>query len=99
PLGVIGIISPWNFPVHLSMRSIAPALGCGNAIVVKPASQTPATGGTLLAKLFEEAGLPKGVFNVVVGKSSVIGDPFVTHPIPKLISFTGSTPVGKGIGK
>ena len=99
PLGVIGIISPWNFPVHLSMRSIAPALGCGNAIVVKPASQTPATGGTLLAKLFEEAGLPKGVFNVVVGKSSLIGDPFVTHPIPKLISFTGSTPVGKGIGK
>ena len=99
PLGVIGIISPWNFPVHLSMRSIAPALGCGNAIVVKPASQTPVTGGTLLAKLFEEAGLPKGVFNVVVGKSSVIGDAFVTHPIPKLISFTGSTPVGKGIGK
>jgi acyl-CoA reductase-like NAD-dependent aldehyde dehydrogenase len=99
PLGVIGIISPWNFPVHLSMRSIAPALGCGNAIVVKPASQTPATGGTLLAKLFEEAGLPKGVFNVVIGKSSEIGDAFVTHPIPKLISFTGSTPVGKGIGK
>ncbi|WP_151086786.1 aldehyde dehydrogenase family protein [Hymenobacter baengnokdamensis] len=99
PLGVIGIISPWNFPVHLSMRSIAPALGCGNAIVVKPASQTPATGGTLLAKLFEEAGLPKGVFNVVIGKSSTIGDAFVTHPIPKLISFTGSTPVGKGIVK
>ncbi|SFQ41387.1 aldehyde dehydrogenase family protein [Hymenobacter arizonensis] len=99
PLGVVGIISPWNFPVHLSMRSIAPALGCGNTIVVKPASQTPATGGTLLAKLFEEAGLPKGVFNVVVGKSSVIGDAFVTHPIPKLISFTGSTPVGKNIGR
>ncbi|GGG38837.1 aldehyde dehydrogenase family protein [Hymenobacter glacieicola] len=99
PLGVVGIISPWNFPVHLSMRSIAPALACGNTIVVKPASQTPATGGTLLAKLFEEAGLPPGVFNVVMGKSSVIGDAFVTHPVPKLISFTGSTPVGKGIGK
>lgn len=99
PLGVIGIISPWNFPLHLSMRSIAPALACGNAIVVKPASQTPATGGTLVAKLFEEAGLPKGVFNVVVGKSSVIGDAFVVHPVPKMISFTGSTPVGKGIGK
>ena len=98
-LGVIGIISPWNFPVHLSMRSIAPALACGNAIVVKPASQTPATGGTLLAKLFEEAGLPAGVFNVIIGKSSVIGDAFVSHPIPKMISFTGSTPVGKGIGK
>jgi acyl-CoA reductase-like NAD-dependent aldehyde dehydrogenase len=99
PLGVIGIISPWNFPVHLSMRSIAPALACGNAIVVKPASQTPATGGTLLAKLFEEAGLPAGVFNVVIGKSSVIGDPFVQHPTPKMISFTGSTPVGQNIGK
>ncbi|WP_378185605.1 aldehyde dehydrogenase family protein [Aquimarina sp. W85] len=99
PLGVIGIISPWNFPLHLSMRSIAPAIALGNTVVIKPASQTPVTGATLLAKLLEEAELPKGVFNVVIGKGSDIGDYFVQHPIPKLISFTGSTPIGKNIGK
>lgn len=98
-LGVVGIISPWNFPLYLSMRSIAPALAVGNAIVVKPASQTPVTGATLAAKLFEEAGLPAGVFNVVVGKSATIGDFFVEHPASRLITFTGSTPVGKGIGR
>ncbi|GAB3816434.1 aldehyde dehydrogenase family protein [Pontibacter rugosus] len=99
PLGVVGMISPWNFPLYLSMRSIAPAIATGNCIVVKPASQSPVTGGTLAAKIFEEAGLPAGVFNVVVGKSSVIGDYFTGHPISSLISFTGSTPVGKGIGR
>ncbi|WP_207431506.1 aldehyde dehydrogenase family protein [Sabulibacter ruber] len=98
-LGVVGIISPWNFPLYLSMRSIAPAIAVGNTVVVKPASQSPVTGGTFAAKLFEEAGLPAGVLNVVVGKSSVIGDYFTGHPVSKLISFTGSTPVGKGIGK
>ncbi|MDT0684958.1 aldehyde dehydrogenase family protein [Autumnicola psychrophila] len=99
PLGVIGIISPWNFPLNLSMRSIAPALATGNAIVLKPSSDTPVTGAILPAKIFEEAGLPKGVFNVVIGKGSSIGDHFVSHPDSKLISFTGSTPVGKNIGK
>lgn len=99
PLGVIGIISPWNFPLHLSMRSVATAIALGNTIVIKPASQTPVTGATLLARLFEEAGLPAGVLNVVVGKGSEIGDYFVTHAIPQLISFTGSTPVGRNIGK
>lgn len=99
PLGVVAVISPWNFPMYLSMRSIAPALACGNAVVVKPASQSPLTGGTLLAKIFEEAGIPGGVFNVVTGRSSVIGDYFTGHPISKLVSFTGSTPVGKAIGK
>lgn len=99
PLGVIAIISPWNFPLYLSMRSIAPAIACGNSIVVKPASQSPVTGGTLIAKIFEEAGLPPGVFNVVIGKSSVIGDYFTAHPESKLVSFTGSTAVGKNIGK
>lgn len=99
PLGVIGVISPWNFPFHLSMRSVAPALATGNAVVLKPASHTPITGGTLLAKIFEEAGLPKGLFNVVVGSGSDIGDDFVTHEVPKLISFTGSTPVGEGIAE
>ncbi len=99
PLGVIGIISPWNFPMNLSMRSVAPALATGNAVVLKPASSTPVTGATLTAKIFEEAGLPKGVLNVVVGKGSSIGDDFVKHPVPHHISFTGSTPVGRNIGK
>lgn len=99
PLGVIGIISPWNFPLNLSMRSVAPAIALGNTVVLKPASSTPVTGATLVGKIFEEAGLPGGVLNVVVGKGSSIGDDFVTHPIPHHISFTGSTPVGKNIGK
>lgn len=98
-LGVIGIISPWNFPFHLAVRSIAPAIATGNAVVVKPATDTPVTGGLLLASIFEAAGLPKGLLNVVVGRGSEIGDDIVTHPIPRLISFTGSTPVGRHIGK
>ncbi|MCG7598218.1 aldehyde dehydrogenase family protein [Halomonas sp. McH1-25] len=99
PLGVVGVISPWNFPLQLSQRSVAPALAVGNAVVIKPASDTPLTGGLLLARIFEEAGLPAGVLSVVVGPGSEIGDAFVEHPIPKLISFTGSTPVGKNLGK
>jgi len=99
PLGVVGIISPWNFPFHLSMRSIAPALATGNTVVLKPASDTPVTGGTLLGAIFEEAGAPAGTINVLVGAGSEIGDAFVEHPIPRFISFTGSTPVGQGIGR
>jgi acyl-CoA reductase-like NAD-dependent aldehyde dehydrogenase len=98
-LGVVSMISPWNFPLYLSMRTIAPALAVGNAVVIKPASQSPVTGGVIIAKLFEEAGIPKGVFNCLVGKSGTIGDYFVANETAKLISFTGSTPVGKGIGK
>jgi aldehyde dehydrogenase (NAD+) len=98
-LGVVGVISPWNFPLHLTQRSIAPALALGNAVVVKPASDTPVCGGLLLAKIFEEAGLPAGVLSVVVGAGSEIGDAFVEHPVPSLITFTGSTPVGRGIGR
>lgn len=94
PVGVVGVISPWNFPFHLSNRSVAPALAVGNAVVVKPASDTPVTGGLLLAKIFEEAGLPPGVLSVVIGPGSVIGDAFVLHAVPRVISFTGSTPVG-----
>ncbi len=99
PLGVVGVISPWNFPLHLSQRSVAPALALGNAVVIKPASDTPITGGLLLARIFEEAGLPAGVLGVVIGPGSVIGDEFVAHSVPSLISFTGSTPVGKNVGK
>ena len=99
PVGVVGVISPWNFPLHLTQRSVAPALAVGNAVVIKPASDTPVTGGLLLARVYEEAGLPAGVLNVVVGAGSDIGDDFVAHPVPGLISFTGSTPVGQNVGR
>nr|BAF62890.1 probable vanillin dehydrogenase [Pseudomonas putida] len=98
PIGVVGVISPWNFPLHLTQRSVAPALAVGNAVVIKPASDTPVTGGLLLAKIFEEAGLPPGLLNVVIGSGGEIGDYFVEHATPGFISFTGSTAVGKRIG-
>lgn len=97
PVGVVGMISPWNFPFHLSSRSIAPAIALGNTVVIKPASDTPVTGGLLLGKIYEEAGLPAGVLNVVIGQGSVIGDAFIRHPTPRVLSFTGSTEVGRHI--
>ncbi len=99
PLRVIGVISPWNFPMYLSHRSIGPALALGNAVVVKPAEDTPVTGALLLAKIYEEAGLPSGLLNVVIGPITQIGDEFTLHPVPRLISFTGSTRVGRHIGQ
>lgn len=99
PLGVVSLISPWNFPLYLSMRTIAPALAVGNTMVVKPSAESLVTGGTIIAKLLEEAGFPIGVFNVVIGKSDLIGDYFTGHPTSKMVSFTGSTPVGRGIGR
>ncbi|WP_244456590.1 aldehyde dehydrogenase family protein [Agrobacterium pusense] len=99
PVGVIGVISPWNFPLHLSNRSVAPALALGNAVVLKPSNDTPVTGGLLLAKIYEEAGLPPGVLNVVIGSSSLIGDAFSRHPVPRVLTFTGSTPVGRHIAR
>lgn len=97
PLGIIGIISPWNAPINLTMRSLAPALALGNAVVVKPASDTPITGGLLHARIFEEAGLPQGVLNIVVGASREIGDAVVQDEAAALISFTGSTDVGRSL--
>lgn len=97
--GVIGVIGPWNFPFLLSMRSIAPAIATGNGVVIKPASDTPVTSGLLFGEIFEEAGFPAGLVNVIVGRGSEIGDAFVQHPIPSLISFTGSTEVGRRIGE
>ncbi|WP_426139532.1 aldehyde dehydrogenase family protein [Pseudomonas sp. DWP3-1-2] len=99
PLGVVGVISPWNFPMYLSMRSVVPAIALGNTVVLKPASDTAVTGGLLLAHLFEEAGFPPGVLNVVVGAGSEIGDAFVEHKVPSFISFTGSTDVGRNVGR
>jgi aldehyde dehydrogenase (NAD+) len=97
PLGVVTVISPWNYPFHLSLRSVAPALATGNAVILKPATETPITGGTLIAKIFEEAGLPAGVLNIVVGKSRDVGDIVVKHPISKFVSFTGSIGVGRHV--
>ncbi|SHH27080.1 aldehyde dehydrogenase family protein [Geodermatophilus nigrescens] len=99
PVGVVAVISPWNVPMHLSNRSVAPALALGNAVVLKPAGDTPVTGGLLLAKVYEEAGLPPGLLSVVIGSGSEIGDAIVSHPTPRVVSFTGSTPVGKGIAE
>jgi acyl-CoA reductase-like NAD-dependent aldehyde dehydrogenase len=98
PAGVVGVISPFNFPFNLSMRSVAPALGVGNGVVLKPHDDTPITGGTLVAKIFEEAGIPKGLLNVIVADIGEIGDAFVEHPVPSIISFTGSEGVGRHIG-
>ncbi len=99
PVGVVAVISPWNFPMQLSIRSVAPALALGNAVVLKPASDTPVTGGLLLARIFDEAGLPPGVLSVIVGSGRDVGDAVVDHPVPRVISFTGSTPVGRHIGE
>ena len=98
PVGVVGVISPFNFPFNLSVRSVAPALGAGNGVVLKPHDDTPITGGTLVAKIFEEAGVPKGLVNVIVADIGEIGDAFIEHPVPRIISFTGSEQVGRHIG-
>ncbi|KPN14179.1 aldehyde dehydrogenase [Bacillus australimaris] len=98
PIGVAGIISSFNFPLHLSMRSIAVAIATGNSVVHKPDMQTALSGGVIIAKAFEDAGLPKGVFNLILTNTKEIGDSFIEHPIPKIISFTGSTGVGRHIG-
>jgi len=99
PVGVVGIISPWNYPLHLTTRALAPALALGNTVVVKPASDTPVTGGLLLADIADEVGLPDGVLNVVTGRGSDIGDRLSDHPTPRVLSFTGSTAVGRSVGK
>ena len=99
PEGVVTVISPWNFPLNLSGRAVAPALAAGNAVVLKPASNTPISGGLLFAALYEEAGLPDGLLNVVPGHGSEIGDRVASHPESDIVAFTGSTPVGREVGK
>lgn len=99
PAGVIALISPWNFPLQLTARTLFPALALGNAVVIKPASDTIVTGGTIFAAVCEEAGLPEGLISVLPGSGSTIGDALIRHPIPSVVSFTGSTPVGRGVGK
>ncbi|MEV0276816.1 aldehyde dehydrogenase family protein [Streptomyces sp. NPDC050610] len=97
PVGVVGVISPFNFPFLLSVKSVAPALALGNAVVLKPHQNTPVCGGGLVAKVFEEAGLPGGVLNVVITDIAEIGDALIEHPVPKVISFTGSDKVGRHV--
>ena len=94
PVGVVGAISPWNFPLVLSVRKVAPALAAGCPTVLKPASQTPLC-NLAFAECCEAAKLPKGVFAVVVGSASMIGEEFLSNPICRKITFTGSTEVGK----
>jgi acyl-CoA reductase-like NAD-dependent aldehyde dehydrogenase len=96
PLGVVGIITPWNFPIAIPTWKSAPALIAGNAVVLKPASLTPVSVWNLAAAL-EEAGLPAGVLNIVYGPGSVIGDAISRHPDLAAVSFTGSNVVGRGI--
>src|SRR6059058_3074208 len=96
PLGVVGVIVPWNFPMPIAGWGVAPALAAGNTVVLKPAELTPLT-AIRLAELALEAGLPEGVFTVVPGRGSVVGQRFVTHPAVRKVCFTGSTEVGKQI--
>jgi betaine-aldehyde dehydrogenase len=96
PLGVVGIIVPWNFPMPIAGWGFAPALASGNTVVLKPAELTPLT-ALRLGELALEAGLPPGVFTVVPGRGSVVGDRFVTHPLVRKVCFTGSTQVGRSI--
>jgi acyl-CoA reductase-like NAD-dependent aldehyde dehydrogenase len=94
PLGVVGLITPWNFPLNIASWKIGPALACGNTIVIKPAELTPLS--TLrLGELALEAGIPEGVLNVVVGKGSVVGQRLIEHPDVAKVGFTGSTEVGR----
>ncbi len=94
PMGVVGAISPWNFPLALAVRKIAPALAAGCAVVLKPATQTPVC-AALFAECVDAAGLPKGVFQTVVGPSPAFGDELLSNPLCRKITFTGSTEVGR----
>jgi aldehyde dehydrogenase (NAD+) len=98
PVGVCAFVTPWNFPMAIPAWKSMAALIAGNTIVIKPATDTPAS-VVALARVFEEAGLPPGVFNVVMGSGGEVGDPLVAHPDVKVVSYTGSTEVGRQISK
>jgi betaine-aldehyde dehydrogenase len=96
PLGVVGLITPWNFPLNIASWKLGPALACGNTVVLKPAEITPLT-ALRLAELVLEAGIPDGVANVVAGPGRVVGQALCEHPGVAKIGFTGSTEVGRGV--
>ncbi|HET6290603.1 MAG TPA: aldehyde dehydrogenase family protein, partial [Amycolatopsis sp.] len=98
PAGVVAVISPFNMPIILGIRSVAPALALGNAVILKPDPRTAVTGGVVLARIFEEAGLPPGVLQMLPGGADV-GETLVTHPAVRVISFTGSTGAGRKVGE
>lgn len=98
PVGVVGVIAPFNFPLILSIRAVAPALALGNAVVLKPDPRTSLCGGVVLARIFEEAGLPEGLLSVLPGGADV-GEALVVHPHVRVIAFTGSTAAGRAIGE
>jgi acyl-CoA reductase-like NAD-dependent aldehyde dehydrogenase len=98
PLGVCAMITPWNFPMAIPSWKIMPALVCGNTVVIKPATDTPLSSINLV-KTLDECGLPKGVLNLVTGSGSEVGDPLMTHPDVKVVSFTGSTDVGRAVSE
>src|SRR5262245_57067262 len=98
PAGVVGVISPFNVPIILGIRSVAPALALGNAVILKPDPRTSVTGGVVLARIFEEAGLPPGVLQLLPGRVDV-GEALVSHPLVRVISFTGSTNAGRRVGE
>src|SRR6478736_1043352 len=98
PAGVVAVISPFNVPIILGIRSVAPALALGNAVLLKPDPRTAVTGGVVLARIFEEAGLPPGVLQMLPGGADV-GEAMVTHPLVRVISFTGSTAAGRRVGE
>ncbi|GAA1635244.1 benzaldehyde dehydrogenase [Actinoplanes couchii] len=97
PAGVVAVIAPFNVPIILAIRSVAPALALGNAVLLKPDPRTAVTGGVTLARIFEEAGLPPGVLQVLPGAADV-GEALVTDPFVRVISFTGSTAAGRRVG-
>jgi aldehyde dehydrogenase (NAD+) len=96
PLGVVGLITPWNFPYAIPVWKIAPALVAGNTCIFKPASLTPGT-AALVCEIFEEAGLPAGCLQMVVGPGSTVGNAIVDHPAIQAVSFTGSNPIGTAL--
>jgi acyl-CoA reductase-like NAD-dependent aldehyde dehydrogenase len=98
PLGVVGLIVPWNFPLNIASWKLGPALACGNSVVLKPAELTPLS-ALRLKELMNEAGIPDGVVNILVGKGSVVGQRLVEHPEVAKIAFTGSTEVGREVMK
>jgi acyl-CoA reductase-like NAD-dependent aldehyde dehydrogenase len=102
PVGVVAGIAPWNAPLILSLRAVALPMACGNTTVLKPSAESPVAGGIIFAEVFEETGLPSGVFNVVTngpGFSGEVGDEFIEHPKVRRLSFTGSTEVGRHIAE
>jgi benzaldehyde dehydrogenase (NAD) len=98
PAGVVGVISPFNVPIILGIRSVAPALALGNAVLLKPDPRTAVTGGLILARIFQEAGLPDGLLQVVIGGADV-GEALITDEAVRVISFTGSTRAGRRVGE